>query len=163
MYCQSLEQISSPHISIWLSACGIRLPMKYPGSASSYLSNVAFEGWMKSTFFKIDNKNCCFYFVLFTVHVAQCVVIFCALWSRGGYVNNWTVTRDEYRCFLTGCDSGFGQELAKKLDSLGMQVFAGCLHRNGPGALKLQHSCSSRCVRHSLQQHLASQRQRFRE
>ncbi|KAK2181277.1 hypothetical protein NP493_402g00026 [Ridgeia piscesae] len=45
---------------------------------------------------------------------------------------------------ITGCDSGFGQELAKKLDSLGMQVFAGCLHRNGPGALKLQHSCSSR-------------------
>ena len=28
---------------------------------------------------------------------------------------------------FSGCDSGFGHALAKKLDSIGMRVFVGCL------------------------------------
>ncbi|XP_033729192.1 retinol dehydrogenase 7-like [Pecten maximus] len=33
--------------------------------------------------------------------------------------------------FITGCDTGFGNMLAKRLDSLGMNVFAGCLTSKG--------------------------------
>ncbi|XP_064634735.1 retinol dehydrogenase 7-like [Lineus longissimus] len=43
---------------------------------------------------------------------------------------------------ITGCDSGFGHALAKKLDSIGMKVFAGCLESDGPGAIELKNSCS---------------------
>ena len=43
-----------------------------------------------------------------------------------------------------GCDSGFGQALAKKLDAGGMRVFAGCLDKNGPGAMELAKCCSER-------------------
>lgn len=45
---------------------------------------------------------------------------------------------------VTGCDSGFGHALVKKLDSIGMRVFAGCLFANGPGAIELQNTCSNR-------------------
>ncbi|XP_019616127.1 PREDICTED: D-beta-hydroxybutyrate dehydrogenase, mitochondrial-like [Branchiostoma belcheri] len=46
----------------------------------------------------------------------------------------------------TGCDSGFGFRLAKRLDSLGFTVFAGCLlaDSGGEGAKKLRAECSSR-------------------
>ena len=29
--------------------------------------------------------------------------------------------------FITGCDTGFGNDLARRLDELGFKVFAGCL------------------------------------
>ena len=45
---------------------------------------------------------------------------------------------------VTGCDSGFGHELAKKLDSLGCRVFACCLYKEGQGALTLKNNCSER-------------------
>ena len=43
---------------------------------------------------------------------------------------------------VTGCDSGFGQQLALRLDRRGFLVFAGCLSPGGPGArgLALQGS-----------------------
>ncbi|XP_078679164.1 D-beta-hydroxybutyrate dehydrogenase, mitochondrial-like [Branchiostoma floridae x Branchiostoma belcheri] len=46
----------------------------------------------------------------------------------------------------TGCDSGFGFGLAKRLNSLGFTVFAGCLlaDSGGEGAKKLRAECSSR-------------------
>ncbi|XP_049854235.1 estradiol 17-beta-dehydrogenase 2-like isoform X1 [Schistocerca gregaria] len=48
---------------------------------------------------------------------------------------------------ITGCDSGFGHELARRLDALGVPVFAGCLFPEGPGACRLAADCSSRlCV-----------------
>ena len=40
------------------------------------------------------------------------------------------------RCiFITGCDTGFGHDLALRLDSMGVPVFAGCLTE--PGAENL--------------------------
>jgi len=44
--------------------------------------------------------------------------------------------------FITGCDSGFGYELAKRLDLLGCQVFAGCYTEKGETELK--KTCSER-------------------
>ncbi|RUS85641.1 hypothetical protein EGW08_006587 [Elysia chlorotica] len=46
--------------------------------------------------------------------------------------------------FITGCDSGFGNELAQQLDSLGYTVFAGCLAPDREGARALKSSCSDR-------------------
>ncbi|GFR73835.1 D-beta-hydroxybutyrate dehydrogenase, mitochondrial [Elysia marginata] len=46
--------------------------------------------------------------------------------------------------FITGCDSGFGHELAQQLDSLGYTVFAGCLAPDREGARALKGSCSDR-------------------
>ncbi|XP_076448956.1 short-chain dehydrogenase/reductase family 9C member 7-like [Babylonia areolata] len=45
---------------------------------------------------------------------------------------------------ITGCDSGFGQMLAKRLHDVGYLVFAGCLAPDREGALKLKQSTSSR-------------------
>ena len=44
----------------------------------------------------------------------------------------------------TGCDSGFGNKLARKLDQKGVTVYAGCLFPDGEGATDLKNSCSSR-------------------
>ncbi|KAK3094582.1 hypothetical protein FSP39_003640 [Pinctada imbricata] len=43
---------------------------------------------------------------------------------------------------ITGCDTGFGRLAAEKFDSLGMQVFAGCLLEKSLGELK--DSCSNK-------------------
>lgn len=46
----------------------------------------------------------------------------------------WQLTVGDYDrkyVFVTGCDSGFGKLLAKRLDSLGFHVFAGCLTEKG--------------------------------
>lgn len=45
--------------------------------------------------------------------------------------------------FITGCDSGFGHELAKRLDHMGFIVFAACLFPDGEGAQSLVRKCSS--------------------
>lgn len=44
--------------------------------------------------------------------------------------------------FITGCDSGFGQALAKRLDSLGCHVLAGCYTEKGE--TELRKVCSGR-------------------
>ena len=40
---------------------------------------------------------------------------------------------------LPGCDTGFGNHLAKKLHSLGFTVFAGCLQPSGEGGQLLRN------------------------
>ncbi|PRD23725.1 UNVERIFIED_CONTAM: Hsd17b2 [Trichonephila clavipes] len=45
---------------------------------------------------------------------------------------------------ISGCDSGFGHFLAKRLDSKGFHVFATCLFPDGEGAMELKKSCSQR-------------------
>lgn len=49
---------------------------------------------------------------------------------------------------VTGCDSGFGQQIARRLDSLGCRVFAGCLTQ--AGETELRQTCSSRLETVSL-------------
>jgi NAD(P)-dependent dehydrogenase (short-subunit alcohol dehydrogenase family) len=44
--------------------------------------------------------------------------------------------------YFVGCDSGFGHELAKCLDKLGVTVFAGCLFPESVGATELKSVCS---------------------
>lgn len=45
---------------------------------------------------------------------------------------------------MTGCDTGFGNLLARKLDGAGFKVLAGCLFAQGEGAKQLKADCSSR-------------------
>jgi corticosteroid 11-beta-dehydrogenase isozyme 2 len=45
---------------------------------------------------------------------------------------------------ITGCDTGFGKETAKKLDAMGFMVLATVLELNSPGALELRACCSPR-------------------
>ncbi|XP_052069777.1 D-beta-hydroxybutyrate dehydrogenase, mitochondrial-like isoform X2 [Mytilus californianus] len=45
---------------------------------------------------------------------------------------------------ITGCDTGFGHEFAKRLDSLGFTVFAGCLSEQSDGAKNLKASKTGR-------------------
>ncbi|MBN3284279.1 BDH protein, partial [Polyodon spathula] len=46
--------------------------------------------------------------------------------------------------FITGCDCGFGYQLAKRLDEKGFTVFAACLLPEEKGANNLVSECSSR-------------------
>ncbi|KAG9468817.1 hypothetical protein GDO78_021899 [Eleutherodactylus coqui] len=46
---------------------------------------------------------------------------------------------DKY-VFITGCDSGFGNVLAKQLDKRGMKVLASCLTTKGAENLKKEAS-----------------------
>ncbi|OTF73574.1 hypothetical protein BLA29_010652, partial [Euroglyphus maynei] len=43
---------------------------------------------------------------------------------------------------ITGCDTGFGNRLALKLDRLGFHVFAGVLNIDGDGVQQLREKCS---------------------
>jgi len=49
---------------------------------------------------------------------------------------------------VTGCDTGFGHGIAKRLDALGCHVFAGCLKQKHQ--TELRQSCSDRLVTLSL-------------
>ena len=49
---------------------------------------------------------------------------------------------DSRYVMITGCDSGFGQASAKHLDSLGVNVIAGCLTEQGE--THLRKGCSNR-------------------
>ncbi|KAM5179736.1 retinol dehydrogenase 7-like isoform 2-T3 [Mantella aurantiaca] len=51
------------------------------------------------------------------------------------------IITDKY-VFITGCDSGFGNMVAKQLDKRGMKVLAACL--TNAGANELKKTCSSR-------------------
>ena len=48
--------------------------------------------------------------------------------------------------FITGCDTGFGNLLTKKLDAMGFHVFAGCLTQKGMEQLKGETSNKVRVV-----------------
>ncbi|XP_007517842.2 11-beta-hydroxysteroid dehydrogenase type 2 [Erinaceus europaeus] len=45
---------------------------------------------------------------------------------------------------ITGCDTGFGKEAAKKLDAMGFMVLATVLDLDSSGSLELRACCSSR-------------------
>ncbi|XP_028983543.1 D-beta-hydroxybutyrate dehydrogenase, mitochondrial [Betta splendens] len=47
-----------------------------------------------------------------------------------------------YAVLITGCDSGFGHQLAQRLEGKGFMVFAGCLFPEGAGAQSLAQNSS---------------------
>ena len=69
-----------------------------------------------------------------------CVIVAITWLMRKLRVGNY----DDKFVFITGCDTGFGNRLARKLDKLGLHVFAGCLTKTG--AKFLRAKCSSKLV-----------------
>ena len=67
-------------------------------------------------------------------------IVCCYLIYR--YISSKRYVKDtSKKCvFITGCDKGFGRLLAKRLDSMGVPVFAGC--RTNEAKLSLQKECS---------------------
>lgn len=54
------------------------------------------------------------------------------------------VKPDGLAVFVTGCDTGFGNLLSRKLDRAGFKVLAGCLYPEGDGAKQLLLDCSNK-------------------
>ncbi|GIX77718.1 hypothetical protein CEXT_775481 [Caerostris extrusa] len=63
--------------------------------------------------------------------------------TKQRFLNEEIQSKDK-AVFITGCDTGFGNLLAKRLDSKGFHVFATCLFPDGKGALELKESRSQR-------------------
>uniref|UniRef100_A0A8C4Y0B5 Retinol dehydrogenase 5 n=1 Tax=Gopherus evgoodei TaxID=1825980 RepID=A0A8C4Y0B5_9SAUR len=64
------------------------------------------------------------------------------VWALGWYLRDrqTLASVQDKHVFITGCDSGFGHVLAKRLDRKGFRVLAGCLTQTG--AANLQRSSS---------------------
>ncbi|GBL86566.1 Estradiol 17-beta-dehydrogenase 2 [Araneus ventricosus] len=89
---------------------------------------------------------------LLTILICSCISTYilwiCIAWisfqyTKGKFLNE-KVEAGYRAVFITGCDSGFGHELAKRLDSKGFRVFASCLFPDGKGASELKKHCSDR-------------------
>ncbi|XP_048402400.1 11-beta-hydroxysteroid dehydrogenase type 2-like isoform X1 [Stegostoma tigrinum] len=74
-------------------------------------------------------------FVLFNV---CCFLVYRSLCSNG------ILSPKGKTVLITGCDSGFGHTLAKRLHSLGFRVFALVLQEESDGAQELKSICSDR-------------------
>ena len=75
--------------------------------------------------------------MLIEVVAVVTAVAFVFLLSRRA-ASSQTVCPRNKAVLITGCDTGFGHELAHFLHQLGFTVFAGCLNSEGEGAKKLQ-------------------------
>ena len=74
------------------------------------------------------------------------IVAFIILYKLLDYLVRIPRRRNLAQCFvlITGCDSGFGYEAAKRFDELGCHVIAGCLTELGES--ELRKKCSKRLV-----------------
>ncbi|XP_063808526.1 retinol dehydrogenase 7-like [Pseudophryne corroboree] len=76
-------------------------------------------------------------FIMWLAVLVVLVLILMYRWYRQSQIlENLT---DKY-VFITGCDSGFGNMLAKQLDRRGMRVLAACFSEKGAGTLKKETS-----------------------
>src|SRR5687767_4910080 len=66
------------------------------------------------------------------------------IWGKSTWIPKEKVSPKNRAVFITGCDTGFGHNLAKRLDNYGFHVYAGCLFPSGEGAKCLQRECSNR-------------------
>lgn len=60
------------------------------------------------------------------------------------FISHSYINASKGAVLITGCDTGFGFQLALKLDQLGFNVFAGVLFPDGEGAKQLIANCSNR-------------------
>ncbi|XP_041048547.1 corticosteroid 11-beta-dehydrogenase isozyme 2 [Carcharodon carcharias] len=83
-------------------------------------------------------RICCMYLAGLSgvlIFTAACLLAFQSLSSPKLSVQGKAV-------LITGCDSGFGKAMAQHFDSLGFEVFATVLNKDGPGAKELLQMCS---------------------
>lgn len=78
------------------------------------------------------------------------VLVLCvSLWVVGSRVKYRPLPTNGKAVLITGCDRGIGHDLAKQLDKLGYEVFAGCLFKGSAGERELMETCSDHL--HTLQ------------
>ena len=77
-------------------------------------------------------------FIWLTVLALTCIILTWII--RQLRVDNYS---NKY-VFITGCDTGFGNLLVKKLDSLGFNVIAGCFTEKGE--TELAKACSKKLM-----------------
>lgn len=68
------------------------------------------------------------------------------VWRKVDAIPKEKICPKKKAVFISGCDTGFGHELAKKLDLYGFKVYAGCLFPEREGALKLKKATSNRLI-----------------
>ncbi|XP_026517326.1 retinol dehydrogenase 5 [Terrapene carolina triunguis] len=70
------------------------------------------------------------------------------VWALGWYLRDrqTLASVQDKHVFITGCDSGFGHMLAKRLDRKGFRVLAGCLTQKGADNLQRTSSASLRAT-----------------
>ncbi|XP_046913112.2 short-chain dehydrogenase/reductase family 9C member 7 isoform X1 [Dermatophagoides farinae] len=79
-----------------------------------------------------------------------CIICFLSViaWTMAYYfyemLNQETIDPSGKIVLVTGCDTGFGNRTAYRLDQLGFHVYAGVLFPDGDGAKQLQQKCSKR-------------------
>ena len=74
-------------------------------------------------------------FIIIILLVLLCV------YKLNQHLRSITITHfKDKHVVITGCDSGFGKELALRLDSMGFRVFAGCLTQEGRDSLSASAS-----------------------
>nr|XP_033795812.1 retinol dehydrogenase 5 [Geotrypetes seraphini] len=66
------------------------------------------------------------------------ILAFIVIWALGWFFrDSQTITNlQDKHIFITGCDTGFGNMLAKRLDRKGFRVLAGCLTQKGADDLQ---------------------------
>ncbi|OTF80373.1 hypothetical protein BLA29_011629, partial [Euroglyphus maynei] len=79
-----------------------------------------------------------------------CILCFLSVisWTMAYYFfemfNQETIVPSGKIVLVTGCDTGFGNRTAFRLDQLGFHVYAGVLFPDGDGARQLREKCSQR-------------------
>nr|XP_014433038.1 11-cis retinol dehydrogenase [Pelodiscus sinensis] len=70
------------------------------------------------------------------------------VWALGWYLRDRQTLASVHdkHVFITGCDSGFGHLLARRLDRKGFRVLAGCLTQKGADNLQRASSASPRAT-----------------
>ncbi|KAG8176236.1 hypothetical protein JTE90_021339 [Oedothorax gibbosus] len=81
----------------------------------------------------------CAFYLFGTVFLTSVLAPFVEIWKPRSRVQ-----ASGKAVFISGCDTGFGHLLARRLDDLGLQVFAGCLLPDGDGAKALKKTASNR-------------------
>ena len=110
-------------LSIWQRKSAFNLCHMYPNIAEPKTNIDMFLSFL-------DNSS-----LLFTCLIAAIVVIFTLNIYRF-FSRRKVGDLDKKYVLITGCDSGFGQETAIRMDKMGIGVLATCLTKEGEQSLK---------------------------
>ncbi|XP_071033842.1 dehydrogenase/reductase SDR family member 9 isoform X3 [Parasteatoda tepidariorum] len=91
----------------------------------------------------IPHSFCCCFTNFLYLFVCLIIGFFSFEFTKRKFLNE-RIKPQGKAIFITGCDSGFGHDLAKRLDDIGFHVYATCLYPSGSGAERLKNECSTR-------------------
>lgn len=112
-----------------------------------FLSNVIC-GSISEIGFVSQSLGFIFLLLIFSTHISILLLVFLPKLSPP---KPKTVNSDKKAILVTGCDTGFGHDIALKLNESGFTVFAGCLFSQGQNAQSLLEKCLDKHKMHVLQ------------